>query len=278
MNRKVIVVTGASSGIGKSTALQLIEEGHIVYGVARRVEKMQDLVAAGGHALQMDVTNHDQVKEVMGKVIADNGRIDVLVNNAGYAVYGPIEEVSYEQARRQFEVNIFGLAEVTKAALPSMRENRSGTIINISSVGGKIYTPLGGWYHATKHALEGWSDCLRLEMQQFGVNVVIVEPGAIKTEFDVAMDHQFGEIDNSPYGALKQSMEKVMANAYEPGNYSEPEVIAEVISKAIKARKPKTRYAAGKMAAQTLMGRRWLSDRGFDRMIMGMVNSMAKKN
>lgn len=278
MNRKVIVVTGASSGIGKATALQLIEEGHIVYGVARRVEKMQDLVDAGGHALQMDVTNHDQVKEVMGKVIADNGRIDVLVNNAGYAVYGPIEEVSYEQARRQFEVNIFGLAEVTKAALPSMRENRSGTIINISSVGGKIYTPLGGWYHATKHALEGWSDCLRLEMKEFGVNVVIVEPGAIKTEFDVAMDQQFGEVENSPYKALKQGMEKVMANAYEPGNYSEPEVIAEVISKAIKAGRPKTRYAAGKMATQTLMGRRWLSDRGFDRMIMGMINSMAKKN
>ena len=170
--KKVIIVTGASSGIGKATALQLIKERHIVYGAARRVEKMQDLVSDGGKFIAMDVTNHNQVHSQIGKIIADEGKIDVLINNAGYAVYGPVEEINYEQAKRQFDVNLFGLAEVTKAVLPTMREHKSGTIINISSVGGKIYTPLGAWYHATKHALEGWSDCLRLELKQFGIDVV----------------------------------------------------------------------------------------------------------
>ncbi len=273
--KKVIIITGASSGIGEATALQLIKEGYTVYGAARRVEKMQNLVSAGGHAIAMDVTNHEQVHSEIRKIIETEGKVDVLVNNAGYAVYGPVEEVSYEQAKRQFDVNLFGLAEVTKAVLPKMREQRSGTIINISSVGGKIYTPLGGWYHATKHALEGWSDCLRLEVKQFGIDVVIVEPGAIKTEFDQAMDHQFGKI-TGPYGALKKTMEKVMANAYKPGNYSEPIVIANTISNAIKSNNPKTRYAAGKMARQTLMGRKWLSDKGFDKMIMRMIRNFEK--
>ncbi|MEO1033131.1 MAG: oxidoreductase [Bacteroidota bacterium] len=275
--KKVIIVTGASSGIGKATALQLIEEGHIVYGLARRVEKMQDLIDAGGHAKALDITDHKQIKEIIQDIKDQQQRVDILVNNAGYAVYGPIEEIGYEQAKRQFEVNLFGLAEITKAVLPTMRIQNSGTVINISSVGGKIYTPLGAWYHATKHALEGWSDCLRLEVKQFGINVVIIEPGAIKTEFDQAMDHQFGTIEKSPYASLKHAMEKVMKNAYKPGNYSEPMVIAETISKAIKTNNPKTRYAAGKMARQTLMGRKWLSDKGFDKMIMRMIHNLEKQ-
>ncbi len=274
--KKVALITGASSGIGKATALRLIKEGHIVYGVARRIEKMQDLVKAGGYARAMDVTNHEQVKNVVQEILTEQNRIDILVNNAGYAVYGPIEEISYEQAKRQFDVNLFGLAEVTKAVLPAMRKQHLGTIINISSVGGKIYTPLGAWYHATKHALEGWSDCLRLEVQPFGIDVVIIEPGAIKTEFDQAMDHQFGDLESSPYTGLKKSMEKVMTNAYKPGNYSEPDVIAKTISKALDSNKPKTRYAAGKMARQTLIGRKWLSDKGFDKMIMKMIRKMEK--
>lgn len=274
--KKVIIITGASSGIGKSTALQLIQEGHIVYGVARRIEKMKDLVDAGGKAVAIDVTDHEQVHTEIKKIIEIEGGIDVLVNNAGYAVYGPVEEISYEKAKRQFDVNLFGLAEVTKAVLPTMRSQKSGTIINISSVGGKIYTALGAWYHATKHALEGWSDCLRLEVQPFGIDVVLVEPGAIKTEFDVAMDHQFGE-KGGPYGTMKEIMEKVMINAYKPGNYSEPSVIANTISKAIKSNRPKTRYAAGKMAKQVLTARKWLSDRAFDKMIGNMMRSYAKK-
>ncbi|CAL2088504.1 Short chain dehydrogenase [Tenacibaculum sp. 190524A05c] len=274
---KVIIVTGASSGIGKSTALQLIKEGHRVYGVARRLEKMQDIVKAGGKALAMDVTNQSQVKSVIQEILSIEQRIDVLINNAGFAIWGAVEDTSYEDAKRQFEVNIFGLAEVTKAVLPTMRKQKSGKIINISSIGGKIYSPLGAWYHATKHALEGWSDCLRLEVSQFGIDVVIVEPGAIKTEFGDVLNENFSNSENGPYADLALTMKKVTENAYKDGNYSTPDVIGNVISKAIKARKPKTRYSAGKMAAQTLFFRQWFSDKAFDKTIMRMIKNIEKQ-
>ncbi|MDC8004319.1 oxidoreductase [Aureisphaera galaxeae] len=274
--KKVILVTGASSGIGKATALQLIEEGHTVYGLARRVENMQDLIAAGGKAMSMDVTVHNQVKAVISEILKKEQRIDVLVNNAGFAVYGAIEDVSYDDAKRQFEVNMFGLAEVTKAVLPTMRSQQSGKIINISSVGGKIYSPLGAWYHATKHALEGWSDCLRIEVKQFGIDVVIVEPGAIKTEFGEVMAENFARSEHSVYAPLAHNMMNAVKSTYETkGQSSPPTVIADVISKAVKSPKPKTRYSAGKMAAQTLFFRKWFSDRFFDKTIMNMISKRA---
>ncbi|MDC7220276.1 MAG: oxidoreductase [Spirochaetales bacterium] len=269
---KVIIVTGASSGIGKATALQLIEEGHIVYGAARRVDMMTDIVEAGGKAVSLDLTNHDQVRTEVAGILEAEGRVDVLVNNAGYAVYGPVEEVSYEQAKRQFEVNLFGLAEITKAILPGMRIQGSGTIVNVTSVGGKVYTPLGAWYHASKHALEGWSDCLRLEVKQFDIDVVIVEPGVIKTGFKDAMDELF-EDSNGPYKEMKSLIARMMEGTQEPGQYSEPTVIARTISKAIKVKRPKTRYAAGKMAKQSLLGRKLLSDKAFDRMFLAMLKN-----
>lgn len=277
--KKVILVTGASSGIGKATALQLIKEGHMVYGFARRLEKMQDLIEAGGRAMVLDVTHHEAVKTSIQKVLEEQGRIDVLVNNAGFAIWGPIEETSYEDAKRQFEVNLFGLAEMTKAVLPTMRQQKSGKIINVSSIGGKIYSPLGAWYHATKHALEGWSDCLRLEVQQFGIDVVIIEPGAILTEFDQAMHNPFvSQAATSPYGKLITATKKAQEDSYKPENSSPPSVIAVVISKAIKANKPKTRYAAGKLAKQTLFFRNWFSDRFFDKTILRMVYAMSKRS
>ena len=275
--KKVIIVTGASSGIGKATALQLIQEGHTVYGLARRVENMQDLIKAGGNAMSMDVTQHDQVKAVIAEIIKRENRIDVLVNNAGFAIWGAVEDVSYEDAKRQFEVNIFGLAEVTKAVLPSMRNQKSGTIINISSIGGKIYTPLGAWYHATKHALEGWSDCLRMEVNDLGINVVIVEPGAIRTEFGEVLNDNFSKSVDGHYAELGTVIDKVMKSVNDPGQSSPPSVIADVISKAIAASRPKTRYAAGKMAAQTLFFRKWFSDRFFDKTMLNMMTNMAKK-
>lgn len=275
--KKVIIVTGASSGIGKATALQLIQEGHTVYGLARRVENMQDLVRAGGNAMAMDVTQHDQVKAVITDIVNKENRIDVLVNNAGFAIWGAVEDVSYEDAKRQFEVNIFGLAEVTKAVLPTMRRQKNGTVINISSIGGKIYSPLGAWYHATKHALEGWSDCLRLEVEKFGIDVIIVEPGAIKTEFGDVMNDNFSRSKDGVYAELATLITAAVEDTYKPGKSSSPNVIAEVISKAVKSNKPKTRYAAGKMAAQTLFFRKWFSDRFFDRTIMSMMGNAAKK-
>jgi NAD(P)-dependent dehydrogenase (short-subunit alcohol dehydrogenase family) len=273
--KKVILITGASSGIGKETALTLIREGYIVYGAARRIDKMQDLAAAGGHALPLDVMDHDAVKAAVEQVVRDNGRIDVLVNNAGYATYGPVENTTIDDARRQFEVNLFGLAAVTKAVLPHMRERRSGTIINITSMGGKIYTPLGAWYHATKHALEGWSDCLRLETAPFGIHVVVIEPGIIATEFaDVLHQPMLDRAAGGPYESLARSVAQGAKASYERGGSSPPSVIARVISKAIAARRPKTRYAAGKYAKPLLWMRKWLGDRLFDRAVMSQVNRM----
>ena len=178
---KVILITGASSGIGKETAKKLISEGHTVYVSARRVDKMDDLVQIGARSIKMDITIDEDIKNAVETVLKEKGRIDVLVNNAGYAIYGAMEDTSIEDARRQFEVNLFGLARITQLVLPSMRNEKSGTIINMSSMGGKIYIPFGSWYHGTKHALEGWSDCMRTELKDFGIKVVIIEPGGIKT-------------------------------------------------------------------------------------------------
>lgn len=274
--KKVIIVTGASSGIGKATALQLIKEGHQVYGAARRINHMKELEEAGGNAIALDITDHEMVQKEVQKIIDTEGRIDVLVNNAGYAVYGPVEEISYEQAKQQFDVNLFGLAEITKAVLPSMRKQNDGTIINVSSVGGKVYTPLGAWYHASKYALEGWSDCLRLEVKQFGVKVVIIEPGVIKTEFAEVMDSKFSIKGDSSYKEMKQLVSKMMESTSKEGQYSEPSVIANTISKAINSLNPRTRYAAGKMASTTLMARRFLGDKTLDKVLLRLVGNFGK--
>ena len=269
---KVILVTGASSGIGHATALTLIAAGHTVYGAARRVERMADLEAAGGHAVAMDITETAQVSDCIARILSEQGRIDVLVNNAGYAVYGSVEDVPIHAARRQFEVNLFGLAELTQGILPHMRGQGSGHIINITSVGGKIYSPLGAWYHATKHALEGWSDCLRIETAQFGINVSIIEPGAIDSGFGDVMTGPMLEMSgDGPYGPMARSVSEGQKKFYNGSADSRPQVIADVIEKAIAAKRPKTRYAAGKMARTTLAMRRWLSDRMFDRAVAQMM-------
>jgi short-subunit dehydrogenase len=271
--KKVIVITGASSGIGKETALTLINEGHIVYGAARRVEQMKDLTKTGGFALKLDVTDQNQVKNCVKQVMDEQGRIDVLVNNAGYGLYGAVEDLSIEDAKRQFDVNIFGLASITKEVLPHMRAQKSGKIINISSMGGKIYTPLGAWYHATKHALEGWSDCLRIELKQFGIDVVVVEPGAIATEFgDVLYEPMLKNSGSGPYKNMAEAMAKTTKESYEKkGAASPPSVIADVISKAISSGKPKTRYVAGKMAKPMMFIRKYLGDRVFDKALLSQI-------
>ncbi|MEO1254954.1 MAG: oxidoreductase [Bacteroidota bacterium] len=272
-NKKVILVTGASSGIGKVTTLQLIKEGHIVYGAARRVEKMKELEDAGGHSIGMDVLVEDQMQAVINQIFDEQGRIDVLVNNAGYAIYGSVEDITIDEARRQFEVNIFGLARLTQLVLPLMREQKSGTIINVSSVGGKIFSPLGAWYHATKHALEGWSDCLRIELDQFGIDVVVIEPGPIKTEFtDGVNQPMLDRSANGPYEDLAKKVDKAAIEAYTNKNqHSGPEVVSNTILKAISSSKPKTRYASGKMSGLLLFMRKWLSDRAFQKVLMSQM-------
>jgi len=270
--KKVILITGASSGMGKETALQLIREGHVVYGAARRESNMQELVKAGGHAVKLDITNAQQVKDVIEKIISEQGKIDVLVNNAGYAIYGAVEDITIDEARQQFEVNLFGLAAITKAVLPYMRKQQTGEIINISSMGGKMYTPLGAWYHATKHALEGWSDSLRLELKDHGIHVVIIEPGIIKTEFDKVMyEPMIKRSGNGPYANLTKAVAKGTLRTYKKGSSSPSTVVAKVISRAIRSNKPKTRYVVGKMAKPMIWIRKNLGDRVFDALLMSQV-------
>lgn len=271
--KQVILITGASSGIGKDAALQLIKEGHMVYGAARRIEKMQDIEDAGGKAVKMDVTNDDDVKNTVRQIMADQGRIDVLFNNAGYGLYGAVETVTIEEAKRQFEVNIFGLAKITKEILPIMRAQKSGKIINTSSMGGKIYTPYGAWYHATKHALEGWSDCLRLELKPFNIDVVVIEPGGIATEFgEVLYDGMVERSKGTPYEEMSIQLAEATRQMYaEEGRLSPPSVISNLVSKAVNAKKPKTRYVAGKYAKPMMFIRKYLGDRIFDKVIMSTV-------
>lgn len=271
--KKVILITGASSGIGKVTALQLIKEGHIVYGAARRLNNMNDLLNAGGKSLQLDITDPKQIQLVVSQVIEEQGKIDVLFNNAGYAVYGALENVELEDAKRQFEVNIFGLSEITKAVLPHMRKQNSGTIINTSSMGGRIYTPLGSWYHATKHALEGLSDCLRLELKQFKINVVVIQPGGIHTEFgDVLTDPMVKRAKGTVYEGITNTVANATKRMYDkPGELSPPSVIADLVSKAVNTSKPKNRYVAGKFAKQMMFIRKYFGDNVFDKLIMNTV-------
>lgn len=270
MDKKVVLITGASSGMGKITAEELIKEGHIVYGAARNAEKMKDLEKLGGKVITMDVSDRKSIKDGIGKIIQEQGRIDLLWNNAGYGLYGPVEEVKIEDARYQFDVNLFGLAELTQLVLPYMRKQKSGLILNTSSMGGKIYTPLGAWYHATKHALEGWSDCLRLELKEFGINVVVLEPGLIETGFSAGVQHHFPEESvNGPYKRIVQALLNAQASGSMKG--SDPMVIARTVKKIVSAKNPKTRYVVGKMAKPLIFIRRWFGDKVYDKAIMSQV-------
>lgn len=259
----IILVTGASSGIGKATARKFLQQGHTVYVAARRVEAMQDLQAQGAIPLRMDITKEADVLAVVERIQKEHGALDVLVNNAGYAIYGSVEETSIDDARAQFEVNLFGLARLTQLLVPAMRERGRGTIVNISSMGGKIYTPLGAWYHATKHAVEGWSDALRIELKAFGINVVVIEPGIIATEFgDVMTQPMLDRSGHGPYGKLAHAI------AASKSPMSQPTVVADAIARAVQARRPKTRYVAGNMAKPLMLIRKYLGDRVYDRLIM----------
>lgn len=267
--QQIILITGASSGMGKAFAKRLINEGYIVYGAARRVDHMQDLVQAGGRSIALDVTDDASIRAAVERIIGEEGRIDVLINNAGYAIYGSVEETAVGDARRQFEVNLFGLGRLTQLVIPHMRQAGKGRIINISSMGGKMYTPLGAWYHASKHALEGWSDCLRLELKPFGIDVVIIEPGIIKTEFaDVMTGPLLQRSGVGPYGELARRVAKGAENGMANGKGSGPDVVAALIAKAVRARPPRTRYAGGFLAKPVIWLRVYLGDRFFDRMIM----------
>ena len=266
--QKVVLITGTAYGIGKSTAELLIEKGHIVYGGDILVEENLYLNDIGGTALEMDVTNQEHIDKAINQIISEQGRVDVLVNNAGLGVYGAIEDVSMEDIYYQYDVNLFGLARVTKAVLPYMREEESGLIINISSVLGETYGPLAGWYLSTKHALEGWSDALRVELKEFDIDVVVVQPGAINTNFsNVTKTYIDKYRENSAYQHLYGEPITDTGNEF-LSNKSDPIVIAKVINKAMNARNPKTRYAAGAYSKIGIFLRKIMTDKMFDRFIL----------
>lgn len=276
--KKVILITGASSGIGKDTALSLIKEGHVVYGVARRLEMMKDIVRAGGHAIKMDILKERNIDDVVNQIIKEQSRVDVLINNAGYGLWGAVETISIDEAKRQFDVNIFGLAYLTKKIIPIMRKQKSGKIINMSSMGGKVYTPFGAWYHATKYALEGWSDCLRIELKSFGIDVILIEPGVIKTEFqDVMMDSTVERSIGTPYEKKLKALEKATQEMCARGIGSPPSTITKLIIKAINSHNPKRRYVGGLFAKPMLFIKKWFGDKMYEKAIMSQIKKAKKE-
>jgi NAD(P)-dependent dehydrogenase (short-subunit alcohol dehydrogenase family) len=262
----VAFVTGASSGIGRDIASRLLSEGYVVYAGARRVGRLAELVSKGGIALELDVTDEVACVAAVERIVTDSGRIDVLVNAAGYGQYGALEDVPLVAARRQLETNLFGPGRLIQLCLPHMRARRFGKIFNISSIGGRFALPLGGWYHASKFALEGYSDALRNEVRQFGIDVVVIEPGGIRSEWsDIAFEEGRQLSSGGAYAGLVSAMMRMRPQeAKAPG----PEVVSDLVVKALRSRHPRTRYHGGLMARPLLFLRHHLSDRLFDRLIM----------
>jgi NADP-dependent 3-hydroxy acid dehydrogenase YdfG len=265
---KIALVTGASSGIGQATARALMAADYKVFAGARRLDRMAGLAAAGATLLKLDVTDDASTVAAIEAIKTGAGRLDVLVNNAGYGSYGALEDVPLDEARRQFDVNVFGLARLCQLVLPIMRAQKSGKIVNITSVGGKIWEPLGSWYHATKFAVEGLSDCLRAEVEGFGIDVIIIEPGAIRTEWaGIARDGLLQTSGSGAYAEQAKGHARLLAAADTSSLTSPPTVVAKTIVRAVGARRPKTRYATGGGARTILFLRTILPDRMFDRLM-----------
>ncbi len=271
MGRNVLI-TGASSGIGKAVAFRLLAEGWKVFAVARRISRLDDLKEKGAVIVALDLTSEESVVAGVTQIQKEAGTIDVLINNAGYGEYGSIEEVSTEVAKKQFEVNVFGLARITRQVLPQMRENRYGKIVNISSMAGKATAPMGGWYHASKHAVEALSDALRMEVRPFGIDVIVVEPGAVKSEWaDIAKKNLLKTSGLGPYIRYAEAMATLIDKFYAGRKPATPEKIADVIIKAITAKKPRPRYIATNDAKRFIFLKWLLPDRVFDRLLLRLM-------
>jgi short-subunit dehydrogenase len=261
-----VLVTGCSSGIGRAAALALVEADHTVYASARRPEALADLATAGARVLALDVTSESSMVDAVRAIEREHGRVGALVNNAGYGEYGTIEETDLDKVRTMFETNVFGLARLTQLVLPGMRRARRGRIINISSMGGRITFPVGGYYHATKHAVEAISDALRSEVRGFGIDVVVVEPGITRTGFEdtvhASVASGSGAQADSPYATLiAQNTQNTSSGYSNPVLAVGPDSVARTILKAVEADRPRTRYlltpaAKALVAARTLGGDR----------------------
>lgn len=269
---RAVLITGCSTGIGRASAVRLAMGGWTVYATARRLESIADLEGAGCKLLPLDVTDAESIASAVRAVEASEGAVGALINNAGYGLHGAVETTEMDEIRIQFETNFFGLVSLTQQVLPKMREKGWGRIVNISSMGGKLTFPGGAFYHASKHAVEAVSDALRFEVAPFGIDVVVIEPGLIKTEFgDTAINTvDKTEMDDGPYGFFNQSVMLKINGAYNgrlANAASGPDSVAKVVERAISSKRPRTRYPVT-AGARILMGaRRVLPDRAWDSLL-----------
>ncbi len=266
---KATLITGCSTGIGRATAIHLAARGWPVWATARKPEAIADLQASGCRTLPLDVCDEASMEAAVAAVEREHGAVGVLVNNAGYGLEGCFEETPMDLVRRQFETNVFGLIRLCQLVLPGMRRQRWGKIVNLSSVGGRLTLPGGAFYHATKHAVEALSDAMRFELRDFGIDVVVIEPGPIKTEFGNTAIANVQRItqDGSPYVAFNAAVAGKIHEAFDgwmAAMAGMPEDVAKAIEHAISASRPKTRYPITAAARVTMFLRRWLPDRGFD--------------
>lgn len=250
----VILITGASSGIGHHAAQTLAQRGHRVYAAARRLELMEPLKKDGIVPLKMDVTDQQSIADALQALLHSEGRIDVLVNNAGYGYFGAMENVTDAEARRQVEVNVFGLAALCRLVLPIMRKQGSGRIINTSSIAGRMVLPFGGWYHVSKYSVEALSDAMRMETKPFGIKVVLIEPGGIKTDWGIiAATHLAESSRNTAYEKAAMAESELLDKAYRGKYLSKPSVVTRAICRAVESRHPHARYRIGRFSTLAIL-------------------------
>jgi len=267
---KAVLITGCSSGIGRATALRLAAAGWPVFATARRRETLAELEQAGCRTLALDVTDEQSMRSAVDEIEQAEGAVGVLINNAGYSQSGAIETVPLDAVRRQFETNVFGLVRLTQLVLPKMRAQQWGKIVNVGSMGGRLSFPGGGHYHATKHALEALSDALRFELRGFGIDVILLEPGLITTEFGEAATASMADVElagEDPYAKFNATVGAVTKGAYDgPMKMlgGGPDRVAKVIEKALKRRRPPARITITPSAKVTIGMRRLMPDRLWD--------------
>ena len=267
-----VLITGCSSGIGRATALRLAARGHTVYASARRPDSIADLEERGCQLLSLDVTDEESMRAAVEAVEAEQGAVGALINNAGYSQSGAVESVPLEEVRRQFETNVFGLVRMCQLVLPAMRARRFGRIVNISSMGGTLTFPGGGVYHATKYAVEAISDALRFEVKGFGVEVVVVQPGLIRSGFADATGAAMAQNETEgPYASFNAAVEQTTRDAYGKGVVArlggEPDAVAKIIERAITTDAPKTRYRVTPSAHLLIRPRSLMTDGMWDRLM-----------
>ena len=271
---RVVLITGCTSGIGHATATRLQGAGWTVYATGRRLDGLADLATLGCRTLELDVRNEASMQTAIETILREAGRVDALVNNAGYSQSGPIESVSIDRVRAQFETNVFGLLRLSQLVLPGMRARRSGRIVNVGSMGGRLTFPGGGVYHATKHALEAVSDALRFEVAGFGIQVVLVQPGLIRTAFSTAASSSLdglGAGAAGPYGHFTAEVERITRESYEKGPLASlagsPDDVAAAIEEALTASEPRPRYRVTWSATLLMTLRSIFSDGMWDRFL-----------